>query len=228
MCASLDWRIGPVLSNHGSAVSWSGSRPSFVESVYSTLRFGGDEPPVRRFYGSTLIGFLALLAQAQIGTNGISASAPSPTEQPGLRQELPSEAVSIEGLVRLDVVVSDQGGKAVEGLKWADFKVVENGVTQSVVAFRNPNDAAAGSDDSLRIILLLDTLDLPGSLEQQMREHAAEYLPDLEQQERQQAADFLRRNAGKLAHPVTIYSLKKPAFFSPPGGLSMENCWPEL
>jgi VWFA-related protein len=218
MCPSLDWRIGPVLSvlsNHGSAVSWSSSRPSFVESVYSTLRFGGDEPPVRRFYGSTLIGFLALLAQApaQIGTNGISASAPSPTEQPGLRQELPSEAVSIEGLVRLDVVVSDQGGKAVEGLKWADFKVVENGVTQSVVAFRNPNDAAAGSDESLRIILLLDTLDLPGSLEQQMREHAAEYLPDLEQQERQQAADFLRRNAGKLAHPVTIYSLKKTGFF---------------
>jgi hypothetical protein len=151
-----------------------GSRSSFVESVYSTLQFGGDELRVRRFCGSTLIGFLALLAHApgQTGSVGISASAPSRSERPGLRQELPSEAVSIEGLIRLDVVVSDQAGKSVEGLKRADFKVVENGVTQSVVAFRNPNDAPAGSDDGLSVILLLDTLDLPGSLGQQRSEGA--------------------------------------------------------
>ena len=136
--------------------------------------------------------------------------------------------MSIEGLIRLDVVVSDQAGKAVEGLKRADFKMVENGVTQSVVAFRNPNDGPAGSDDGLSVILLLDTLDLPGSLEQQRSEGAVEYLPDLGQQERQQVADFLRRNAGKLEQPVTIYSLEKSGFFLPQGRLSMENCWPRL
>jgi hypothetical protein len=184
-----------------------------------TLRFGGYELPVRRFYGSTLLGFLALLAHApgQTGSERISASAPSPTEQAGLRQELPSEAVSIEGLIRLDVVVSDQGGKAVEGLKQGDFKVVENGVTQSVIAFRNPNGAPAGSDEGFSVILLLDTLDLPGSLEQQRSEGAVEYLPDLERQERQQAAEFLRRNAGKLAHPTTIHSLERSGFFRTSG-----------
>ena len=49
--------IGPVLSNHGSAVSWGSSRTSFVESVYSTLRFGGDELPVRRFSDRPSLGF---------------------------------------------------------------------------------------------------------------------------------------------------------------------------
>jgi hypothetical protein len=103
----------------------------------------------------------------------ISTTASSLTEQLELRQELPSEAVSIEGLIRLDVMVSDQAGKAREGLKRTDFKVVENGVARSVVVFRDPNDAPTGSDDSLNIILLLDTLDLPGSLEQQRSEYAA-------------------------------------------------------
>lgn len=171
---------------------------------------------MRRSFGSTLIGFLVLLAHApgQIGSVGISASAPSSTERPELRQELPSEAVSLEGLIRLDVVVSDQAGKAVDGLKRTDFKVVENGVTQSAVAFRNPNDSPAAGDDGLSVILLLDMLDLPGSLEEQRSEYAAvKYSPDLQQQERQQAAEFLRRNAGKLAHPVTIYSLEKSGFF---------------
>jgi VWFA-related protein len=181
----------------------------------AALRFGGDELQVRRFYGLTLIGFLALFAHApgQTGNKGASPTAPSPTEQSGLRQELPSEAVSIEGLIRLDVVVSDQAGKAVAGLKRADFNVIENGVTQPVVAFRNSNDAPAGSDDGLSVILLLDTLDLPGSFEQQRSEGATEYSPDLVLQVRQQAADFLGRNTGKLAHPVTIYSLEKSGFF---------------
>ena len=108
------------------------------------------------------------------------------------------EAVSVEGLIRLDVVVTDSAGKAVQGLKRTDFKVLENGVRQSVVAFRAPNQVPVDSDDGLRVILLIDTIDLS---------------PTLQGKERQQTAEFLRLNSGKLAQPVTTYSLEKSGLF---------------
>ena len=74
------------------------------------------------------------------------------------------EAVSVKGLIRLDVVVTDSAGKAVQGLKRTDFKVLENGVRQSVVAFRAPNQVPVDSDDGLRVILLIDTIDLSPTL----------------------------------------------------------------
>ena len=41
------------------------------------------------------------------------------------RKELPSEAVSAEGLIRLDATVTDQAGKSVAGLQSTDFRLLD-------------------------------------------------------------------------------------------------------
>ena len=114
------------------------------------------------------------------------------------RKELPSEAVSSEGLIRLDATVVDQAGKPVAGLQRADFRMLDNGQPQKIIAFRALKSTSAGTDDSLSVIILLDTLDLP---------------PDLAAFARQEAAQFLRHKSGKLTQPVTIYSLEDSGFF---------------
>jgi VWFA-related protein len=115
-----------------------------------------------------------------------------------MRQEISSEAVSVEGLIRLDVAVADDAGKAVPGLRRTDFKVYDNGQPQNIIAFRESDGIPANTDDSLTVVLLIDTLDLSA---------------DLAAVERQQTVEFLRRSAGYLAHPVTVYSLDDSGFF---------------
>jgi VWFA-related protein len=107
-------------------------------------------------------------------------------------------AVEVEGLIRLDVTVSDQSGNAVNGLDRNDFKVFDNDRRQNIVAFRPSNGEAINSDDSLTVIILIDTLELP---------------PFLAEFERQQTVEFLKRNAGHLAEPVAIYSLEDSGFY---------------
>lgn len=166
------------------------------------LRFEGGEVQMRRVYGLALavFSFLAFLRVGfgQVGDPGSGTSVPTSIQELGVRREVPGEAVSVEGLIRLDVVVTDQSGEAVEGLKRTDFKLVENGSTQTIVAFRASNQAPMESHDALSVILLLDTVDLP---------------TEIQERERQEAAEFLRQNAGKLAQPVTIYSLESTGFF---------------
>lgn len=114
------------------------------------------------------------------------------------RRETPSEAASTEGLIRLDATITDQAGKAVAGLGRTDFKLLDNGQPQRIIAFRASKAPSAGTDDSLTVIILLDTLNLPSAI--------AAF-------ERKQVAQFLRQKSGKLAQPVTIYSLEDSGFF---------------
>ena len=159
---------------------------------------------MRRFYRLTLSGFsfLVILAAA-LGQRSV-ASTDKPTAigtgnlELGQRKELPSEAVSAEGLIRLDATVTDQAGKAVAGLQRNDFRLLDNSQPQRIIAFHASKDAFSGAENSLTVIILLDTLDLPS---------------DLAAFERQQVAQFLRYKSGKLAQPVTIYSLEDSGFF---------------
>ena len=82
---------------------------------------------MRRFYRLTLsgFGFLVILAAA-LGQRSV-ASTDKPTAvdtgnlELGQRKEPSAEAVSVEGLIRLDVTVTDQSGTAVAGLQRSDF-----------------------------------------------------------------------------------------------------------
>jgi VWFA-related protein len=159
---------------------------------------------VRRLHGLALsgFGFVVILAAALGQCSVVITAKPAATGtgDPELRhrREIPSEAVSAEGLIRLDATVTDQAGKAIAGLQRADFELLDNGQPQKIIAFRASKAPSASADDSLTIIILLDTLNLP---------------PDLAAFERQHAAQFLRQNSGKLALPVIIYSLEDSGFF---------------
>jgi VWFA-related protein len=135
--------------------------------------------------------FVGAHAQREVTGTGASTPIPSVTQALELRQEATSEAVSTEGLVRLDVTVTDEAGKAVTGLQRTDFEVFDNDRENQIIAFR------ALSRDSPRVILLIDTLGVP-------RDQAAF--------EREQASRFLRQNAGHLNNPVMIYSLDESGF----------------
>jgi VWFA-related protein len=156
---------------------------------------------VRRLYRLALceLGSLAMLAgvQGQRLDKRLDKPIATVTEESELthRKEIPSEAVSVEGLIRLDTTVTDEVGKAVAGLRREDFNLLDDGQPQKIIAFR----ASAGSfDDSLSVIILLDTLNMPS---------------DLAVLERQQAAHLLLEHSGRLAQPVTIYSLEDSGFF---------------
>jgi len=156
---------------------------------------------VRKLYRLALcgLGSLAILAavQGQRLVQRPDKPIATVTEKSELthRKEIPSEAVSVEGLIRLDTTITDQAGKAVAGLRREDFNLLDNGQPQKIIAFR----ASTGSfDDSLSVIILLDTLNMPS---------------DLAALERQQAAQFLLEHSGILAQPVTIYSLEDSGFF---------------
>ncbi len=171
--------------------------------LYSLLRSGGENA-VRSFYRLTLsgLGFLLILAaalgQRSVASTDKPAAIGTGNLELGQRKELPSEAVSAEGLIRLDATVTDQAGKPVAGLQRTDFRLLDNSQPQRIIAFHASKDPSASAEDSLTVIILLDTLDLPS------------YLAALE---RQQVAQFLRYKSGKLAQPVTIYSLEDSGFF---------------
>jgi VWFA-related protein len=159
---------------------------------------------VRRFYRLTLSGFGFLviltvaLGQRSVASTDKPAAIGTGNLELGQRKELPSEAVSAEGLIRLDATVTDQAGKAVAGLQRTDFRLLDNSQPQRIIAFHASKGTFASAEDSLTVIILLDTLDLPS------------YLAAFE---RQQVAQFLRNKPGKLPQPVTIYSLEDSGFF---------------
>jgi len=159
---------------------------------------------VRRFCRLILFGFgFLVIVAATVGQSPV-ASTDKPTASDardlklGQRREAAAEAVSIEGLIRLDVSITDQSGNAVAGLQRSDFKLIDNGRSQQITAFRASTRSSTDPDDSLSVILLLDTLHLS---------------PEVAAFTRQQAEQFLLQNSGKLAQPVSIYSLDDSGFF---------------
>jgi hypothetical protein len=47
-----------------------------------------------------------------------------------------ASAIELEGLIRLDITVTDQTGRPVAGLGRDDFTLLDNGRPQEIVAFR--------------------------------------------------------------------------------------------
>jgi len=102
-----------------------------------------------------------------------------------------------EGVIRLDVSVTDKSGNAVTGLKQQDFTLKDNGQPGKIVSFQAFDGArnvqALGDvdgDPPVEVILVIDALNLPG--------------PQLSAAERE-AENFLSQNQGELRHPVSIY-----------------------
>jgi VWFA-related protein len=107
-----------------------------------------------------------------------------------------------EGMIKLDVVVTDQSGKSVAGLKPADFTLLDNEQPQKILSFQAIDGTTTDPDPPLEVILVIDTVNLPTS-----------QVPLA----KSEAEKFLRRNHGQLAQPVSLYLLSSAGLSSMPG-----------
>jgi VWFA-related protein len=98
----------------------------------------------------------------------------------------------LEGLIKLDVVVTDSTGKAVIGLGAHDFTVLDNGQPTGIASFSAYDGISAKPDPPVELILAIDLMNIPYYL----GSHAKEEINT-----------FLRRDGGHLAQPVVIYTL---------------------
>ena len=99
-----------------------------------------------------------------------------------------------QGMIRLDVAVTDKSGNPVPGLRRRDFTLRDNGRPGSIVSFQAFEAVTAKPDPPVEVILVVDELNLPPVLLS-----AAEI----------EAENFLRQNQGRLGQPVLIYRLTK-------------------
>jgi VWFA-related protein len=123
------------------------------------------------------------------------AAARAPIDQAPSKQTLLDGG---RGLIHLDVVVTDQSGSRVPGLQLSDFTLLDYGRPQRVISF-HAFDETARPDPPVKIILVIDTLALPGRLPFD---------------ERLAVEAFLKRKDGHLAQPVSLYELDETGFWA--------------
>src|ERR1700722_16062855 len=92
--------------------------------------------------------------------------------------------VEPEGLIHLDVVVTDAAGKPVSGMDRGDFTLFDNGQSEKIVSFHAFGETNSRPNPPAAVILLIDTRGVP-------KETAID--------ERRGIEGFLRKNRGQLA-----------------------------
>ena len=103
------------------------------------------------------------------------------------------------GLMKLDVVVTDQQGRSIAGLGEKDLTLLDNGQPRNIVTFQAFDNAVSKPDPPVEIILVIDEEDLQPAL-----------LGTVEQA----AQRFLQQNGGRLAQPVTVYRIGDDGLFA--------------
>jgi VWFA-related protein len=102
------------------------------------------------------------------------------------------------GLIKLDVVVTDQQGRSISGLDENDLTLLDNGQPRNIVTFQAFDDAASKPDPPVEIILVIDEEDLPALLLSAVK---------------QAAQEFLLQNDGHLAQPTKVYRISNDGLF---------------
>ena len=137
-----------------------------------------------------------------------TASGAGPSAQPGealpLRGQGPTQPTSpasdaAQGLISLDVVVTDNSGKTISGLGPKDFILLDNHQPQKILSFHSFDGVSAKPDPPVEVILLIDTINMPF---------------DLAAFEQKGVERFLRRNGGHLGQPVSIFGLSDAGFWT--------------
>ena len=99
-----------------------------------------------------------------------------------------------EGLIKLDVLVTDSSGKPVPGLHSNDFALLDNGQPNRIVSFHAFDGVSAQPESPVEVILVIDMLQLP---------------INLISMELSSVEAFLRKDGGHLAEPVRILTLQE-------------------
>jgi hypothetical protein len=162
-----------------SASVFSTTRNSLVNRVASMNR--------------RLCSYLALIFAV---SSLVYAQSEAPYTPPDIQRTTVSAVArdNAEGLIKLDVAVRDATGKPVADLKRADFNLVEEGRDQNIISFQAFDGRGAGAEPPVKVVLLIDTLQLPA---------------DLARDERLAVESYLRSNGGHLAHPVEVFELNE-------------------
>lgn len=164
-------------------------------------------PGTIRWYGALLLLVATALSAQQVLLPGAQSQVPSvePSAPPPIQLSL-SDAIAenmpdpAQGLIRIDVTVTDKAGKPVAGLTEKDFKLLDNGQSQNIVTFEG-----AGLGDPVELILVIDELNMP-ALDQVKKKILSQTEKEVE--------TFLRANGGALQQPVMIYRLTPDGLFA--------------
>jgi VWFA-related protein len=136
-------------------------------------------------------GLLHAVAHAQPNVEARPGS-PNATVFPDLRDRP-------EGLIKLDLMVTDTTGKPAAGLNSSDFRLVEEGREQKILSFQAFTGRGAGTEPPVKIILMIDTLEVP---------------PKLARNERNAVTFFLRKDGGHLARPTSVFLLSETGLWT--------------
>jgi VWFA-related protein len=115
---------------------------------------------------------------------------------------LPSSSSEGEdGLIKLNVVVTDKSGKPISGLRSSDLTLLDNGQPQKIVSFQGFDGITAKPGTPVEIILVIDTVNLS-------QEQVSATKNSLQK--------LLRANQGHLAQPVSVFLLSPAVLSSTP------------
>ncbi|MGB7190647.1 MAG: VWA domain-containing protein [Acidobacteriaceae bacterium] len=130
---------------------------------------------------------------AVVGGGARSQSAPALARHvEGFTAHPPPASGAPQGLIQLDVTVTDTSGKPISGVRPGDFTLLDNGQPVRILSFHASGPIHPRSNPPVEVILLIDTLQVP---------HKIAY------REREEVERFLRQNSGHLAQPISLYSL---------------------
>jgi hypothetical protein len=112
----------------------------------------------------------------------LCVAAPSVAQQ---TQPLPCDPANIEpdptqGMIRLDVTVTDKNGRPVTGLRQQDFTLKDNGQPAKIVSWPAFDGVTATPDPSVEVILVIDELNLPAALVSAANDEARKFLQQTE------------------------------------------------
>lgn len=112
-----------------------------------------------------------------------------------------------QGLISIDVSVTDDAGKSVSGLSERGFTLLDNSLRQKIVTFRAVDGAIVQPAGSLETVLVIDELNT---------------LPDPQQGQHlisgvyHSIENFLHANGGVLLKPTMIYRVTEEGLFAMP------------
>ncbi len=109
-----------------------------------------------------------------------------------------------QGLVRVDVAVTDKSGKPLPGLSEKDFTLLDNKEQRKIVTFQAFNGGIQ-PPTSLEIVLVIDELNMLANARSGKAELSAAG---------REAETFLRANRGVLPKPAIVYRLTREGLFA--------------
>jgi VWFA-related protein len=133
---------------------------------------------------AVVIGRILTLLPLLSGAHGLAIAQQNEAPAPSTLLE--------EGVIKLDVAVTDRGGKPATGLSAADFTLLDNGQATNFVSFHAFNETTAKPSPPVEVILVIDSVNLS---------------PQQVATTERDAENFLRENNGRLAQPVMVYRL---------------------